>query len=880
MKLTQLRVSQFQQFSGSLSISDFGPGLNLLCGPNESGKSTLVRAIRAAFFERHSASTLTDLRPWGDTGAAPEVELAFIHNDQQWQLNKRFLQRKRCDLTVAGKRYSGDEAEEQLAALLGYSVSTRGASKAEQWGVPGLLWIEQGLGQELKEPVTHAGDHLKSVLGASLSEVTSSSGDQIIRQVRSQLDELHTSTGKPRAAYKNSLERLAELDVQLQELDRRITSYQQQVDRLGELRQQQSADETARPWETLRIQQQAAEQRYAELDQLAQAQQRELKALEQLGANRQLVMEQLHHFASERAELKQRQATCQQLQQQLSGQSAVQGERINQRDAALAAYQQAQQQERLARQLARRQTLERETAQLEQQRQQLQASLQHAQQLQAELQRQQQAFAAVSVSQAALTQLEGLHQRLRELDIRRESIATRLQFDLLPGQAFEIDGAQYKGQGEQLLLQQAQISLADLGTLTITPGGQDLAELLRQHERTTEQCQLMLAELRVESLAVAQQQVAQGRTLQADIQANTRLLQSHAPDGVAALEHQLALGQARNSELQGELQALPAVIDSSVPTPETAEQLLQQASGRLTQAEQSCVALNETLIQQRQTLAHAEQECQLLQQRLADPQRGDREQQLNGQLLTLRAEEQRMQQMTAERAAVIEQARPDIIEQDIRRFAASAQQLEKDYATRKEQLIALQAGLQSESADGLEEIRAALAAERQVEARRSAEFERRARALSLLNALLTEQRQQLTRQLQAPLQQRLDHYLQLLFPQATLEVDEHLLPGRLLRHGQEAGDFEALSFGAREQMGLISRLAYADLLRDAGKPTLIILDDALVHSDQLRLEQMKRILFDAAQRHQVLLFSCHPDRWRDMGVPVRELEQLKAASSV
>src|SRR5690606_26433263 len=104
-----------------------------------------------------------------------------------------------------------------------------------------------------------------------------------------------------------------------------------------------------------------------------------------------------------------------------------------------------------------------------------------------------------------------------------------------------------------------------------------------------------------------------------------------------------------------------------------------------------------------------------------------------------------------------------------------------------------------------------------------AEFERRAQALNLLSALLTEQRQQLTRQLQAPLQQRLDHYLQLLFPQATLEVDEHLLPGRLLRHGQEAGDFEALSFGAREQMGLISRLAYADLLRDAGKPTLIIL---------------------------------------------------------
>ena len=53
--------------------------------------------------------------------------------------------------------------------------------------------------------------------------------------------------------------------------------------------------------------------------------------------------------------------------------------------------------------------------------------------------------------------------------------------------------------------------------------------------------------------------------------------------------------------------------------------------------------------------------------------------------------------------------------------------------------------------------------------------------------------------------------------------------------------------------------------------TLLILDDALVHSDAARLGHMKRVLFDAAQRHQVLLFTCHPEWWRDMGVAVRTL---------
>jgi hypothetical protein len=34
---------------------------------------------------------------------------------------------------------------------------------------------------------------------------------------------------------------------------------------------------------------------------------------------------------------------------------------------------------------------------------------------------------------------------------------------------------------------------------------------------------------------------------------------------------------------------------------------------------------------------------------------------------------------------------------------------------------------------------------------------------------------------------------------------------------------------------------------------------------------MKRVLFDAAQRHQVLLFTCHPAAWRDMGVAARTI---------
>lgn len=224
-------------------------------------------------------------------------------------------------------------------------------------------------------------------------------------------------------------------------------------------------------------------------------------------------------------------------------------------------------------------------------------------------------------------------------------------------------------------------------------------------------------------------------------------------------------------------------------------------------------------------------------------------------------------------------ARPDIIAQDIKRFGDSAEQLERAASLRRDELTRLEVELQTAGAQGLDERRAERARDHARAVRRTTELRRRATALDHLLTLLKSHRSALTRRLQAPLQKHLDRYLQLLFPHANLDIDDQLVPGALTRAGAtgaESGRFDDFSFGAREQMGVISRLAYADLLREAGRPTLIILDDALVHSDDERLARMKRVLFDAATRHQILLFTCHPENWRDMGVAARSLEALKA----
>jgi len=62
--------------------------------------------------------------------------------------------------------------------------------------------------------------------------------------------------------------------------------------------------------------------------------------------------------------------------------------------------------------------------------------------------------------------------------------------------------------------------------------------------------------------------------------------------------------------------------------------------------------------------------------------------------------------------------------------------------------------------------------------------------------------------------------------------------------------------GAREQVAVITRLALADILKSSNLPSAVILDDALVNSDEKRLKRMHLVLRKAAENLQVLILTC------------------------
>jgi AAA domain-containing protein len=88
LKLHRLRVIDFAAIREA--DIEFGPGLNVLYGPNDLGKSTLADAIRLALLLPHTSSHIEEYVPWTG-GRDPVVEVTFETEPQRiWRVRKQF----------------------------------------------------------------------------------------------------------------------------------------------------------------------------------------------------------------------------------------------------------------------------------------------------------------------------------------------------------------------------------------------------------------------------------------------------------------------------------------------------------------------------------------------------------------------------------------------------------------------------------------------------------------------------------------------------------------------------------------------------------------------------------------------------------------------
>jgi DNA repair exonuclease SbcCD ATPase subunit len=819
MKLRALELEQFRKFERTIRIAGIDDGLNLVVGPNEMGKSTLFAALQAVLFERHrsQAQAVKSFQPAGHDGASPRVALQLEVDGRPYRIEKRFLRRPGAELALPdGRHLHGEAAEEALDALLGGGAGGR-RSAPEGLGIWSLLWVGQGQSFALPEIASGARATLQSVLDAEVGEVLGGDyGGAVIARLDEGLHELIYRRGQPKGRYREAAAAHGELEREIGRLEQERAELEHDLTAL---------DGAQVEYERLRADQRdgRVEQELAELE--SRRDQLKVRHAEVREAEAALATVR-HGCAQVQAEQARRQAV-----REAVAAAGRESERATTAEAELAGA--AHEADRLAGEQAGK--VER-----------LQATLDAAENHQRGLQRLAQAIRQRDDGQAAL-----------------RAAASEVRFELEP-QAFDrvrIDGRALGETSRSLrIVDPLEVEIAEVGRIQIRPAVADRRRLqssLRDAERR------IARELDVLGLRPPN---PKARQLEFELAAEVPLAGKATglrPD-VADLPcwPEATAVETAPAEAERQIDGLVAQLRPARRELDLAVEARHHKGAAHTQAVERREQAARRLEQLRAELAEADRAA-------PDADLGARSAALQGELALAEA---RWRQLH-------EQAPEDSLESLEQRIAELRQAMEGRTATlrdRELKIERLRARIQALAGGGLDE-RLAVARRRFDELQREcAKYRGEVEALELLLRVLRDAERDAKERYVGPLVRRIRPYLEALFPGADLEVDSAF---RITAVARSAGPepLERLSEGTREQIAILTRLAFAEMLADQGRPAVVVLDDALVFSDDQRIEQMFEILVRAAAKLQILVLTCRERVFQNLPARRLRLEQVQAA---
>jgi len=141
---------------------------------------------------------------------------------------------------------------------------------------------------------------------------------------------------------------------------------------------------------------------------------------------------------------------------------------------------------------------------------------------------------------------------------------------------------------------------------------------------------------------------------------------------------------------------------------------------------------------------------------------------------------------------------------------------------------------------------------------------RRSAVAKLLFESMRDERDKARQAYVAPLKEKIEGLGRLVFDDTfQVDINEDLQIANRTLKGVTV-PFDSLSGGTKEQLSLIFRLACSMIVaKDGGTP--LILDDALGYTDPERLRLMGAVLAKAAKECQIVIFTCTPDRYGNVG---------------
>lgn len=857
MRLRSIELTNVRRFAGKRArLSGIGDGITVLSEPNEFGKSTFFDAIHALFFERHNSrnAAIKALQP--HSGGAPEVAVELDLPEGRFRIAKRWMSKAQAQVMDATGRLiaQADEAEAWIDRLTGGGLA----------GPSGLLWVRQGLmglesddKREKERDLSARRDLMSSVAGEIDMMTGGRRMDAVIDRVAEALARLATATGRAKAGgeWARALDEAAALAAEEAVLRPRAerlsgdlarrTEVNRTLNRLTDpadaaARAQALTDALAAHQAALAHQAQVAQAetalRLARLD--ADRAQQEIAAAETLAARVAVAQAALAKAAEA--------ATA----------ARTRADDLGQRDRAATEATEALAQETRDLRTRLQAATRAATAQAAKaQAEDLQRRLDRATGLQTSLDQTRAQRARITVTAGVL---EAADKAQTALDLARaRAEAQAVTIEARPdGAPAILNGAALPG-GPVPILAAAELTLPGFGTLRVDPGAGRSGEGIAQAEQALAR---LLAKAQVDSLPAARQQWTEAQRLEAEARQAAALLAEVAPEGFDALRTALARAETLAADAP-EATEDAASVAAALTQAEAAEQAARAAAKA---AHDLSVQAGETRAAAEASRSSAERHLAAAQSEAGDPAA------LGGRIAELKARAPALSEAATKADAALAALRataPDLATAEARltRAKGAVDQARLAEQKAREDLASLNATIAALAEEGIEERLATIAGDRAEAEARAARYEAEVRALTRLKRALDEARTRARDAYFGPVLRELQPLLAILHPGAQLTIDDaSLLPATLTRNGQSEA-LEILSGGTREQVAILTRLAFARLFAAAGRPVPVILDDALVHSDDDRIEAMFDALHRTARDQQILVLTCRQRAFAALG---------------
>lgn len=863
MRIRAIELTNVRRFAGQkVRLGGIGDGVSVLAAPNETGKSTLFDALHALMFLKHTArgGEVRRLQPLG-AGGAPQVAIELETEGGAFRVEKRWLGRPSARVLDGGGRLlaQDDEAEAWLETLMGGGLS----------GPAGMLWVRQGrAGLEQAGTLEARRDLLSSVAGEIDAMTGGRRMDAVRGRVEAALAPLATATGRPKAggAWDSALREAEMLAARADELAASAARLSEALAARRRAERRRAELEEPGPLAELqaRLSQARARDRAARDHARQRSEARQALSLAELrlSAARQ-ARDRLRALAEEAATA----SRIWQSARSETARAALAEEEARteaaRAEAALAAAEQALRslQTRLRAAEARARALA-ASARIRD----LAKRLEEAEAKAEEAVRTRATRATLPVTPARLKAAEAAAEALARLEAQAEARAVTLSFTYSGTARAARDGKPVEAPLH--LIGPAVLDLPGLGRLSVDPGSRPGDDLPRQLAEARAALGKALESCGVESPAQARAALRRAEALEDAARLADGFVAALVPEGVDSMRRALARARAEaetDTSPEGEdPQALAAALARAEAETATATAAARAAQDLLARA-------GADLAGARATEAARRDRASAASDALGTPE---------DHAAALAAAARALAEAEAEVAGAGERARtlaaeaPDgeTIAADLARAQGALQALEDEKRGLDRDLAGLQGRISVLASEGIEEELAETQG-RLDEARARAEaLAAEVAALTRLRAALDEARSAAREAYFQPVARELGPLLSLLHPGAALHLsDASLLPVTLERDGAAEG-FDILSGGTQEQIAVLTRLAFARLFARQGHPVPVILDDALVQTDDDRIEAMFTALHRIARDQQVIVLTCRQRAFLALGGQRLEME--------